>query len=91
MRMTEALDTRFDVEFLSKCIHRDQFFTADGSFAHFDAHKEPTWTIRRLLETFSLEQDEVEIVEAERFILRCLRLVPERATAKDLANDTWLE
>ncbi|EED81523.1 predicted protein [Postia placenta Mad-698-R] len=92
VRMTEALDTRFDVEFLSKCMHKDQFFTADGSFAHFDAHKEPTWTIRRLLETFSLEQDEAEIVEAERFILRCLRLVPEeRATAGDLANDTWLE
>ncbi|EED78181.1 predicted protein [Postia placenta Mad-698-R] len=92
VRMTEALDTRFDVEFLSKCMHKDQFFTADGSFAHFDAHKEPTWTIRRLLEAFSLEQDEAEIVEAERFILRCLRLVPEeRATAGDLANDTWLE
>ncbi|EED78964.1 predicted protein [Postia placenta Mad-698-R] len=92
VRMTEALDTRFNVEFLSKCMHRDQFFTADGSFAHFDAHKEPTWTIRRLLETFSLEQDEVEIVETGRFILICLRLIPEeRVTARDLANDTWLE
>lgn len=29
-RMVEALGTTFDPSFLTKCEHRDKFFTADG-------------------------------------------------------------
>ncbi|PCH34476.1 kinase-like protein [Wolfiporia cocos MD-104 SS10] len=90
-RMTEALDTSFAVGFLDKCAHNSKFFNADGSFAHFTQHDEPTWQIRRLLESFSLLQDAAEVDVAERFILRCLRLVPEeRAMAGELADDPWL-
>jgi len=32
-RMTEALNTSFDVKFLRKCEHRDRFFNANGSAA----------------------------------------------------------
>ncbi|PCH34455.1 kinase-like protein [Wolfiporia cocos MD-104 SS10] len=49
------------------------------------------WQIRRLLKLFSLLQDAAEVDVAERFILRCLRLVPEEhATAGELADDPWL-
>ena len=61
-----------------------------GSFAHFTAHKEPTWPLHKLLKTFS-ELAEEDIEPAERFLRRCLRLTPEeRATAKELVDDPWL-
>lgn len=73
------------------CVLNVIVYTCSGSFIHFTQHAEPTWRIRRLLETFSLLQDPAEIDAAEHFILRCLCLVPEeRATAKELADDPWL-
>ncbi|KIY53354.1 kinase-like protein [Fistulina hepatica ATCC 64428] len=91
-RVTEALETTFDPSFLSKCKHKDMFFKADGSFAHFTSHEEPTWPLRKLLEQFShLGEGSEDLHAAERFLRRCLRLVPEeRATAKDLVDDPWL-
>ncbi|KAL1681181.1 kinase-like domain-containing protein [Schizophyllum commune] len=89
-RMTEAVQASFEPSFLSRCAHRDRFFKADGSFAHFTQHEEPTWPLRKLLETFS-ELPAEEIPLAESFLRRCLRLTPEeRATAKDLLDDPWL-
>ena len=61
-----------------------------GTFAHFTAHEEPTWPLRKLLETFS-ELSEEDVEAAERFLRRCMRLTPEeRATAKELVDDPWL-
>ncbi|OCH96308.1 kinase-like protein [Obba rivulosa] len=89
-RMTEALEASFEPSFLDRCAHRDKYFKADGSFAHFTAHEEPTWPLRKLLETFS-ELGEEEVQSAERFVRRCLRLTPEeRATTKELIDDPWL-
>ncbi|KDQ18372.1 hypothetical protein BOTBODRAFT_42127 [Botryobasidium botryosum FD-172 SS1] len=95
-RMTEALDCSFDVDFLAKCEHRNKFFQPSGvysdwSLAHFEKHLEPTRQIDDLLRSYSLLQDASQIKAAERFILRCLRLIPgERTTAKELADDPWL-
>ncbi|KAL1714120.1 hypothetical protein EV715DRAFT_174831, partial [Schizophyllum commune] len=89
-RMTEAVQASFEPSFLSRCAYRDKFFKADGSFAHFTQHEEPTWPLRKLLETFS-ELPAEEVPLAESFLRRCLRLTPEeRATAKDLLDDPWL-
>ncbi|KAL1665700.1 kinase-like domain-containing protein [Schizophyllum commune] len=105
-RMTEAVQSSFEPSFLDRCTHRDKFFKADGksippirrtvlncgagSFAHFTGHQEPTWPLRQLLDRFS-ELPEAEILPAERFLRRCLRLTPEeRASAKDLIDDPWL-
>ena len=60
-----------------------------GSFAHFTVHEEPTWPLRKLLDSFSELGDEIE--PAEQFLRRCLQLNPsKRATAKELAGDPWL-
>ncbi|KAI0651498.1 kinase-like domain-containing protein [Trametes meyenii] len=89
-RMTEALQSSFEPSFLDRCAHRGKFFKLDGSFAHFNGHEEPTWPLRKLLESFSELSDE-DVLLAERFLRRCLRLAPEeRATAKDLIHDPWL-
>ncbi|EMD34014.1 hypothetical protein CERSUDRAFT_55736, partial [Gelatoporia subvermispora B] len=89
-RMTEALEASFEPSFLDRCAHRDKFFKADGSFAHLTAHEEPTWPLRKLLETFS-ELGEEEKQSVERFVRRCLCLTPEeRAAAKELIEDPWL-
>ena len=61
-----------------------------GTFANFTTHEEPTWPLRKLLETFS-ELPEEDVEAAERFLRRCMRLTPEeRATAKELVDDPWL-
>ncbi|KAI0707314.1 kinase-like domain-containing protein [Earliella scabrosa] len=89
-RMTEALEETFQPSFLDRCANRDKFFKPDGTFAHFTAHEEPTWPLRKLLETFS-ELPEEDVEAAERFLRRCMRLTPEeRATAKELVDDPWL-
>ncbi|KAH9912037.1 kinase-like domain-containing protein [Fomitopsis serialis] len=88
-RMTEALDAQFEASTLENCKHRDKYFKQDGTFAHFTDHEEPTWPLRKLLESFSELGDEVDAAEA--FLKRCLQLAPERrATAKELVDDPWL-
>lgn len=63
-----------------------------GTFAHFTEHESPTWSPKKLLERFSLIDDETERHMAEEFIHRCLRLTPEdRATVAQLIKDPWLE
>ncbi|THH14064.1 hypothetical protein EW146_g6225 [Bondarzewia mesenterica] len=91
-RMTEALGTTFDRSFLAKCEHRHKFFNADGSFAHFTAHEEPTWPLDKLLHKFALfDPGSEDLKAAERFLRRCLRLIPEeRAPARELIDDPWL-
>ncbi|THV05659.1 kinase-like protein [Dendrothele bispora CBS 962.96] len=91
-RMTEALGFDFDPAFISKCEHGNKFFKADGSFAHFTAHEEPTWPLEKLLKTFaSVDTKEGDVEAAERFSRRCLQLVPEkRASAQELIEDPWL-
>ncbi|KAL0953787.1 hypothetical protein HGRIS_004971 [Hohenbuehelia grisea] len=90
-RMTEALEARFEISMLDKCTHRDKFFKPDGSFAHFTQHEEPTWTLKKLLESFGELDGDDEIRAAELFIRRCLQLEPEkRAKAAELIDDPWL-
>lgn len=60
-----------------------------GSFAHFTKHEEPTWPLRKLLQSFSELGDDTP--RAEEFLRRCLKLAPDkRATATELINDPWL-
>ncbi|KZT68525.1 kinase-like protein [Daedalea quercina L-15889] len=88
-RMTEALDAHFEPSLLQNSKHRDTFFKPNGSFAHFTEHREPTWPLRKLLESESQLGDEVDL--AERFLRRCLQLTPEkRAVARELVDDPWL-
>ncbi|KIK58567.1 hypothetical protein GYMLUDRAFT_45191 [Collybiopsis luxurians FD-317 M1] len=91
-RMTEALGTKFDASFLSKCKHSTNFFNSDGSWKHFTSHEEPTWLLEDLLANFSSVDLGKESVEAAgQFLRRCLRLIPEeRAQARDLLEDPWL-
>ncbi|KAI9068928.1 kinase-like protein [Trametes sanguinea] len=88
--MTETLDTFFEPSFLNKCAHRNKFFMEDGSFAHFTGHERPTLPLVELLKAHS-ELEEDEVFRVERFLRRCLQLIPEkRATAKELIEDPWL-
>ncbi|TFY50406.1 hypothetical protein EVJ58_g11061 [Rhodofomes roseus] len=90
-RMTEAVDAHFEPSFLANCKRRDEYFNQEGVFAHFTEHKEPTWPLRRMLETYSELGSDSEIEATERFMKRCLQLSPERrATARELVDDPWL-
>ncbi|EPS95820.1 hypothetical protein FOMPIDRAFT_1131692 [Fomitopsis schrenkii] len=92
-RMTEALDARFDTEpsFLENGKNRDQFFNPDGSFAHFTpGHREPAWSLRKMLSEDSELGDDVEVDAVVRFLRLCLQLDPaKRASARELVGDPW--
>ncbi|KAG8723062.1 hypothetical protein FRC09_004895 [Ceratobasidium sp. 395] len=91
-RMTETLEEQFPLDMIKKGKNSIGYFHEDGTFAHFTTHAEPNRTFRALLTEFSLfpEQEE-EIQDAVKFLKRCLRLRPEdRASARDLADDPWL-
>ncbi|KAF5365363.1 hypothetical protein D9757_012129 [Collybiopsis confluens] len=91
-RMTEALGTKFDTVFLSKCQNSQKFFTSSGCWKNFTSHEEPTWLLEKLLAEFaSVDLGEDEIIAAGKFLRKCLRMIPEeRASARELLRDPWL-
>ncbi|KAG8725539.1 hypothetical protein FRC09_011266 [Ceratobasidium sp. 395] len=92
-QMADVIEEGFSKDTLDKSQHRNMYFQADGTFIHFDVHRVPGWPLRRCLtqESCSIGDDEQEVNAAVGFLRRCLRLQPEsRATAKELAEDSWL-
>lgn len=63
----------------------------EGSFAHFTpGHREPAWSLRKMLSEDSELGDDVEVDAVVRFLRLCLQLDPaKRASARELVGDPW--
>lgn len=62
-----------------------------GVFAHFTTHQEPTLSIEACLDILATLLSVEDRKAVATFIRRCLKLQPkQRATAKELLDDPWL-